>query len=70
MCVNRIRSGVSALPTSTPQATLPLLAVLFGQAADDGDLLAVDDHGRIAREPAFRKSTGDPLGRVARVGLL
>ena len=51
-------------------AGLAFLAVDLGQLADDRDLLAVDDHGRVAGEPIVGKATGDPLGRVARIGLL
>jgi hypothetical protein len=38
--------------------------------ADDGDLLAVDDHGRVASEPTSREPAGDPFSGIARVGLL
>ena len=42
----------------------------FGEAADDGDLFAVDDDRRVAGEPAFGQAAGEPVGGVARVGLL
>ena len=46
-----------------------LLALGFGQPADDGDLFAVDHHRRVAGEPAVGQSAGEPFGGVACVGL-
>ena len=51
-------------------AGFALVALGFGQAADDGDLFAVDDDRRVAGEPAFGKASGEPVGGVACVGLL
>ena len=45
-------------------------ALGFGEAADDGDLFAVDDDRRVAGEPAFGQPTGEPVGGVACIGLL
>ena len=41
-----------------------------GQLADDRDLFAVDDDGRIAVEPVFGEASGEPFRRAAGVGLM
>ena len=54
-----------------PEARASLsLAVGFGETTDDGDLLAVDDDLRVAGEPAVGQPAGEPVGGVARVGLV
>src|SRR5690606_10095224 len=42
----------------------------LGQSADDGDLLAVDDDGRVTGEPGFGQASGEPLAGVGGVGLV
>ena len=50
-------------------ASLSVSRLGFGQAADDGDLFAVDDDRRVAGEPAVGQAAGEPVGCVACVGL-
>ena len=46
-----------------------LLRLLDGEPAHDGDLLAVDDHGRVVVEPAVGESAGEPAVGVGGVGM-
>ena len=39
------------------------------QFSDDGDLFAVDDDGRVTREPGVWQASGEPVRRVAGFGL-
>jgi hypothetical protein len=55
---------------SSRKRAAPPQRVGFWEAPDDGDLLAIDDDGRVPGEPALGQASGDPLRRVGRVGLL
>jgi hypothetical protein len=68
------RSGVFPEPGRTAGdagvGALALPTLRLCEPTDDGDLLAVHDDRGILGEPGIRNPTGEPVGRVRRVGLV
>ena len=69
--VHALGAGLLTEPgDAARRAGFALVTLGFRQAADDGDLFAVDDDLRVTGEPTFGKASGEPVRGVARVGLL